>query len=171
MAVFMVEFSYGLAPPFIKLSVGKRWGQPPRDLGASREGAQSGLRTCSELASERYKKQRSERSELGSERYKEPSVAPLSWRGADLELASGKEAACNPTSTGTGTCLMQKNKLTAIRQYLWSGFRTASPCRSWSSRRASLNAITRGLRTSPNAVTRDQSASSELGSERYKKAA
>ncbi len=39
---------------------------------ASREGAQSGLRTCSELGSERYEKQRSERSELGSERYKKP---------------------------------------------------------------------------------------------------
>ncbi len=35
LAVFMVEFSYGLASPFMGLSVGKRWGQQPRDLGAS----------------------------------------------------------------------------------------------------------------------------------------
>ncbi len=78
MAVFMVGFSYGLAVPFMELSVGKRCGQLPRGLGASREGAQSGLRTCSELGSERYKKQRSERSELGSERYKEPRSAERS---------------------------------------------------------------------------------------------
>ncbi len=70
LAVFVVEFSYGLTVPFMELSVGKPECNSREDLGASREGAQSGLRTCSELGSERYKKQRSERSELGSERYK-----------------------------------------------------------------------------------------------------
>ncbi len=59
MAVSVVEFSHGLAVPFMEPSVGKRWGQLPRDLGAS-----------SELGSERYKKQRSERSE----RYKKAAL-------------------------------------------------------------------------------------------------
>ncbi len=98
MAISVVEFSHGLALPFIGLSVGKRWGQPPRDLGASREGAQSGLRTSSELGSERYKEQRSERSERykeqrserykeqRSERYKEQRALQKVMRSAQLEI-------------------------------------------------------------------------------------
>ncbi len=66
MAVFVVEFSHGLSLPFTKLLVGKRWRQPREGLGASREGAQSGLRTCSELGSERYKQHRVAMRELES---------------------------------------------------------------------------------------------------------
>ncbi len=80
LAVFVVEFSYGLAAPFMELSVGKRWWQPPRGLSASRPEGKPQRNTGryearSELASERYKKQRSERSELGSERYKKQRSA------------------------------------------------------------------------------------------------
>ncbi len=58
LAIFEVEFSYGLAPPFMELSVGKRWGQLPRGLSASLNATQGNLRTRSELASERYKEHR-----------------------------------------------------------------------------------------------------------------
>ncbi len=76
MAVFVVEFSYGLAAPFMKLSVGKlernneRFEGRQRGWQASLNAIARGPRTRSELGSERYKKQRSERSELESERYK-----------------------------------------------------------------------------------------------------
>ncbi len=76
MAVFVVEFSHGLSLPFMELSAGKhernrqRSEDKQRVLRTSPNAIQGGLRTCSELGSERYKKQRSERSELESERYK-----------------------------------------------------------------------------------------------------
>ncbi len=71
----------------MELSVGKRWGQPPRDLGASREGAQSGLRTCSELESERNKKQRSERSERYKKAVRSAARHRVAQRGMDKILS------------------------------------------------------------------------------------
>ncbi len=77
LAISVVEFSHGLAAPFMWLSAGKPQrnnerlgGKRERGWQASLNAIESGLRTCSELGSERYKKPRSERSELGSERYK-----------------------------------------------------------------------------------------------------
>ncbi len=101
MAVFMVEFSYGLAPPIMEFSVGKPQlnirevcGQA-EGLGASLNAIQGDPRTSSELASERYKKQRSERSELGSERYKKPQRSARS-------LPAVHGALCRQEASSTG---------------------------------------------------------------------
>ncbi len=83
MAVFVVEFSYGLAPPFMELSAGKpqrnneksegkpaRNSEGPENMQRARKRALQKASRSDELESERNKKQRSERSELASERYK-----------------------------------------------------------------------------------------------------
>ncbi len=75
MAMFVVEFSYGLPVPFMWLSVSKHerncrevWGQA-KGLAGKPERNSKMPEAKSELGSERYKEQRSERSE----RYKKAS--------------------------------------------------------------------------------------------------